>query len=188
MANSSRTTIVDRLRQTSLGPAVTLFPALLLAALHFSFAPQIVARGSEMTLEEKAGFASLYRSSLLETFAYPLSLIALYWLLTAIFAKGDLLRVRPANITLGLAIISISIVGILPFFLSPEPPALAKVCSVLGISQTDWPPGFDTQSSCDRFSGMTIATMWVILPAFLLTISAGFRIFFSRLRWKLDVC
>lgn len=179
---------IDRLGQTAFGLAITLLPLLVLAGAHWVIVPEIVARVPAMTPEETSWAVSFGRSILPQAYAFPVTMIVLYWLMIAAFGKGDVLRFKAANVTLTLSIISISLMALLDMVLTPDFPPLAKICSLLGIPQTDWPPGFDTQSSCDRFSYIAIPTMWVFLPALLLTASAGLRIFSSRRSWQANVC
>jgi type IV secretory pathway TrbD component len=174
----------NRFRQATIGFAVTLAPLSLLAGLQFLFAPRIlmVAWEIDPTIEHWA--VSSFRNNLIESYAYPVSLVIFYWLLAATIGKGAFLWIRSANLTLALSILSFALAVALA---SVAPPPFNAVCSFLGISQTDWPPGFDTQSSCERYSWMAAMSLAVVLPALLIAISAALRIFVSRRRSRSNV-
>ncbi|MBB3033135.1 hypothetical protein [Alteriqipengyuania lutimaris] len=172
-----------RLRQAIIGCSVTLLPLLLVAGLHLSFLPKILVATYGLDREQARWAVSEFWHEYAASHAFPLSLVILHWVLSAAMGRGDLLKVRSANLTLALSIISFAFAVLLA---SVAPPPFNEVCAILGISQTDWPFGFDTQSSCERYSLLAAGSLAVVLPPVLIAVSAVLRILISRRRWRIE--
>ena len=173
-----------RLKQAIIGLLITLLPLLLVAGLHLSFLPKILISTYGLGPEEARWAVSEFWDDYAASHAYPLSLVILHWVLSAAIGRGDFLKVRSANLALALSIVSFALAVLLA---SVAPPPFNTICSILGISQTDWPFGFDTQSSCERYSWVAAGSLAVVLPAPLIAASAVLRILISRRRWRTDV-
>ena len=173
-----------RFKQAIIGSLITLIPLLLVAALHLSFLPNILIETYGLDPKEARWAVSVFWHDYAASHAYPLSLVILHWVLSAAIGRGDFLKVRSANLLLAFSIISYALAVLLA---SLAPPPYGTVCSILGISQTDWPFGFDTQSSCESYSWIAAGSLAVVLPALLIAASAALRIFISRRRWRANV-
>jgi hypothetical protein len=113
--------------------------------------PQIVGTFEGLDSNGQALAVSSLRRDWLTLHAAAAILVAIYWLLTAVLGRGELLRLRAANITLALFVFAV-IVLTLYGSLGQWGDVLKGVCPFLGISDTDAPPyGFDTPSSCGAF-------------------------------------
>jgi hypothetical protein len=184
MNGSPESSTEHRLKQAIIGVSITLLPLLVLAGSHLSLLQKILIETYGLDPEEARWAVSEFWHEYAASHAYPMSLLILHWIISAAIGRGDFLKVRSANLALALSIISFALAV---FLASVSPPPFNAVCSILGISRTDWPFGFDTQSSCERYSWIAAGTLAVVLPALLIAASAFLRILISRRRWRANV-
>jgi hypothetical protein len=173
----------NRLKAAAVGFGITVAPVGAVAVTQFAFLPQIVGAIEGLDISEQMWAVSVLRRDWLTFHAAAAALIAVYWLLTAVLGKGQLLQSRAANVTLALFVFAIVILTIYGSFVQ-WPEQIKGACPFLGISDTDAPFGFDAQSSCDTFSygaHMTIVLALFGMSVVLLATSAILRIASSRL-------
>jgi hypothetical protein len=178
------TALAGRLKAATVGFGITVAPLAFIAMAHFAFVPQIVgAREGSVSSGEHAARISELRMAWFAFHALAVTLVAIYWLLTAVLGRGQLLRFRAANVTLGLFVLVIMAAA--PFYaFVPWPDDLKGICPFLDISDEYTNPyALDAQSSCDSFvyAARTITVLGLIgLPVPLLIASVIVRIVSSR--------
>ncbi|WP_230772265.1 hypothetical protein [Sphingomonas sp. Leaf4] len=180
-------TLSDRLKAAIIGFGVTATPLFIIAVTQFFFIPQIVVSVRGLDSNEQAWAVSSLQKDWLTFHAVAVISVAVYWLLTAIFGKGQFLRLRAANVPLALfvfAVMALALALALHLSIRPQDVELRGICLFLGISDTDAPPfGFDPQSSCSAFiygAHQVILLGLLVLPIPLLVFSFATRIISSR--------
>ena len=173
-----------RLKSAAIGFGVTLATIAALAGAQFSLAPHTVAVVGRMDPEIDAWAVSQLRWQLGKFYAMVTAMLAIYWSLVAVAARGRLLRIKSANVTLALSgLIFALAMAVATFVQVPE--AFKGACQVLGVSDT-FPPlqegvfGFDRQTPCETFLRRTVPSVLLGLPIIMLVISAVLQIFGSR--------
>lgn len=181
-SGATMTALTNRLKAATLGFGVTVAPLAVVVAAQLIFMPQIVAAMAGIDRNDRALAVSSLRTEWVTMHSIVAAAFALYWLLTALIGKGQLLKIRVANIILGFCIFCyLSITLIYVFVDLPE--GLKVVCPLFGISDTDAPRfACDPQSSCDAAVYpvhllIALAPLGLIVP---LTISLIVRIVSSR--------
>lgn len=169
-----------RSRSAAFGFGVTLAAIAALAGAQFLLAPHTVAVVGRMDPAVDAWAVSQWRWQLAEFYATIVAIMATYWLLCTVAGKGQLLRVKSANVTLGSSgLIFALAVAVASFVQLPE--AFKGTCRVLGVSDT-FPPlpkgvfGFDRQTPCEIFLRQAVPSLLFGLPIILLLASAVLRI------------
>lgn len=173
-----------RLKSAAIGFGVTLATIAILAGAQFLLAPHTVAVVGRMDPEIDAWAVSQLRWQLTEFYTTVIAMMTIYWLLGTLAGRGQLLRVRSANVTLALsgAIFALAM-AVATFIQVPE--AFKGACPVLGISDTFSPLpegvfGFDRQTPCEISLRRAVPSLLFGLPIILLIASAFLRIFGSR--------
>jgi len=154
----------------------------IVALVQFALMPQIVGSYEGLTHSEQAEAISASRRDCLILHAIAATLFAIYWLLAALFGKGQLLRLRAANKTLALSVLAFLALSPYHAFF-PWPKDLKGVCPIIGISDTD-PNPYATATNCDGFVAeayMMIVLGLLGLSVVLLVASVIVRIVSSRL-------
>jgi hypothetical protein len=191
--SEARTALASRLKAATLGFGITVAPLAIVALVQFALMPQIVGSYERLTPSEQAEAISFLRRDWLIVHAVAAALFAIYWLLTALFGKGQLLRLRAANKTLALSLLALfALSPFAAFFPRPDDlkGALGGVCPFLGISDEYTNPyAFDAQTNCDAFfhGAHTITGLGLMgLSVVLLVVSVIVRIVSSRLARSAD--
>lgn len=140
-----------RVRDWAVRFGVTAVSVCFLAAAQYLMMPQIVARVEGLHLLEQDWAIAALRSDWLIFHVCVIAMIAIYWLLAALFASDQYLHIKAANVVLALSITVYAFITLYGSFV-PDYAALEVVCPILGVSETDSPFGFDAQSSCQIFS------------------------------------
>jgi len=179
--------LANRLKAATVGFGITVAPLAIVALVQFALMPQIVGSYEGLTHSEQAEAISATRRDWLIVHAIAATLFAIYWLLTAVFGKGQLLRLRAANKTLALSVLAfLALSPYYAFFPRPDDlkGVLMGVCPVIGISDEHTNPyACDPQTNCDLFFGAahTIIIFGLMgLSVVLLVASVIVRIVSSR--------
>ena len=144
--------LTNRLRAAIFGFGMTVAPLAFVATAHLTFMPQIVAALEGLDSSDRALALSSLRKEWFATHSIVVTIFAIYWLITAVFGRKQLLRSKAANIILAFCVAAYLTIT-LYFIFVPWPDGLRILCPLLGISDTDAPPfGFDAQSSCSAFA------------------------------------
>ena len=181
--------MLQRFKGAAFGMAITLVPIAALACAQFLLAPYTVAVVGRMDPNIDAWAVSSIRNMLARDYPVVALIIAAYWLLVATLGKGQILRIKSANIALALSGLTFALAMVIGSTV-PIPARLwlfKAVCPVLGLSDelpTVEPPefGFDGQSPCEAFAEGAVPIVLLGLPLILLTTSAILRIIVSRRR------
>lgn len=160
--------LVSRLKAAAIGFGITVAPLAVAALIQYALVYALVP-----------GSLILH--------AIATTLFAIYWLLTALLGKGQLLRLRAANkiLTLSvLAFLALSLHGTFFPTLEDYGGGFKDICPIIGISD-EAPPRYtlDGQTNCEAFaySAHTIAIFGLMGSSFLLlVISLIVRIVSSR--------
>lgn len=174
--------LIHQLKAATLGFGVTVTPIVIVAATQNIFMPQIVTVLQGVDSNDQAWVVSSLRREWLGVHTTAATIIAVYWLLTVVLGRGQLLRLKAANLTLAFCIVAYLTMTFYYIFVQ-WPDGLKVVCPFLGISDTDAPRFvFDAQSSCGAFAyavhqSIVLGTLGLIVP---LTISLIIRIVSSR--------
>lgn len=172
----------NRLKAAALGFGITVAPGVIVAVAQFIFLPQIVATMEGLDTNDRALAVSSLRTDWLVVHIIAAAIFGIYWLLTAVLGRGQILRLRAANVTLALCVVAYLTITLYYIFV-PWPDGLKIVCPFLGISDTDAPRfGFDAPSSCGAFvytahQMIALGLLGLIVP---FTISLIIRIVSSR--------
>jgi hypothetical protein len=167
------TALGNRFKAATVGFGITVAPLGIVAVAQFVLAPQIIGTIEGVDNNELALVVSSWRRGWLPLHAIAATLIAVYWLLTAVIGRGQLLQSRAANVTLALFVfVVIAFVLYGSFVQMPED--LTGVCPILGISDTDAPPyGLDTPSSCGAFAHAAHTIMLLAMLGLMLLLLAA---------------
>lgn len=141
----------NRLKAATLGFATTVAPLAIAATAHLTFMPQIVAAMERLDSNERAQAVAYLRSDWFAMHSVVALMFAIYWLITAVCGRGQILRHRSANSILAFCVAAY--LTITAYFIFVQwPDGLEIVCPLLGISNTDANPfGFDVKTSCGAF-------------------------------------
>ena len=173
-----------RLKSAAIGFGVTLATIAALASAQFLLAPHTVAVVGRIDPVIDAWAVSQLRWQLGKFYAMVTAMLAIYWILVTVAARGQLLRIRSANVTLALSGLVFALAMAVATFVQ-VPEAFKGACPVLGVSDT-YPPlpegvfGFDRQTPCETFLRLAVPSLLLGLPIILLVASAVLRIFGSR--------
>lgn len=171
-----------------MGLSITIAPVIAIVVVHFALIPGMIDANQAIDPDDKAWAVSVLRKDLLDFHAWIAGVIAIYWLLMVLFARGEFLRPRSANITLLLSGSALASLNLLAPLGLGEP--LKSLCPVLGISDTLISFGFDAQSPCEVFADTTYSIILVGLLGLLVisfVFSAVSRIVVSRRLLQADV-
>ena len=141
----------SRLKAVAVGFGVTVAPLGMIAVTQFAFMPQIVGTFEGLDRNAQALAVSSLRRDWLTFHAVAAILVASYWLLSTALGRGELLRLRAANISLASFVFAYVVITLYSCF-SPWGEVFTRLCPYLGISDTNSPFGFDTLSSCGAFA------------------------------------
>lgn len=177
----------NRLKAATLGFGITVAPLAIVATAHLTFMPQIVAAMEGLDSNDRAMAVSSLRSDWFAMHSVVATTFAIYWVITAVCGREQILRSRAANSI--LAFCATAYLAITLYFIFVQwPDGLEVVCPLLGISNTDAPPfGFDVPTSCGAFvyaanQMIVLGLVGLIVP---LIISLIVRIVSSRRAYQL---
>ncbi|MBB3910079.1 hypothetical protein GGQ81_000680 [Sphingomonas desiccabilis] len=147
----TKAVLTNQLKAATVGFAITVAPLAIVAVAQNVLMPQVVAVVQEVVSDDQAWMVASLRSEWLRMHTIVVMLIAIYWLLTALFGRGQLLSSKAANLSLALCVFTYLTMTIyFTFFQRPDD--LRGVCPFLSISDTDAPSfAFDGRSSCGHF-------------------------------------
>lgn len=179
--------LTNRLKAATMGFGITVAPFAIFAIAHLIFMPQIVAAMEGLDSNDQALVVSSWRSEYSAMHSIVAIIFAAYWVITAVFGRGDLLTSRAANSILAFCVaVYLTITAYFIFLQRPD--GLEIVCPLLGISNTDGNPfGFDVKTSCGAFvyaanQIILLGLVGLIVP---LIISLIVRIVSSRRAYRL---
>jgi hypothetical protein len=174
----------NRLQAVALRSVATVAAVLALGGVQFLLAPSTVkTAGFDPTADDWV--VSQYQAVVVSFYAWVVAIVIAYWLLTATLGGGQFLKVRSANVALGLSGLMFA-VAMAILSVVPTPETLFEVaCPLLGLPDA-MPPlpagaySFDGQTSCEAFANGAAPTVLLGLPSILLLTSAILRIVLSR--------
>lgn len=175
-----------RFKSAVIGFGLTTTAVAALAGAQFLLAPHTVTVVGRMDPEVDAWAVSQLRGHLAAFHAIVIAILAIYWSLSAISGKGQVLRIRSANFALAFSGLIFALAMVVSSFVQ-VPESFRVACPVLGIADT-FPPlgdgvfGFDRQTPCETFLQRAVPSMLLGLPTILLISSAVLRIVGSRKR------
>lgn len=173
----------ERAMSGSIGFALIAASICGMATIQFFSMPIVVdgIEGLPPTQEQLA--VETLRTDWLILHSWAIAIVAAYWLLITIFAGGQHLRIRSANIALGLCLIAYFALSIFGSII-PNHIAMEILCPALGISDVVANPfGFDARSPCQAFAftAYQLTLLGLMSAAFLLLlVSLALRILSSR--------
>ena len=142
----------NRLKAATIGFGITVTPVAIVATAHLTFMPQIVAAMEGVDSANRALAVSFLRRDWFTMHSIVATAVALYWVTAGICGKGEILRIKVANVILAFCIAAYLAITFYYIFVQ-WPDGLRILCPLLGVSDTDAPPfAFDTPSSCGAFA------------------------------------
>lgn len=178
-----------RFQSVVLGTGITLGPVAALAVGQFLLAPLIVTAFAAADPKDHVWVVSTFRRQLGEFYFIVASAVVACWLITAALGRGQLLKIRSANVALALS--GFAFASSMAIASSVPTQSLFKVaCPSLGLTDTlpTLPLGifqFDGETACEAFAAKAERIMHFVLQSLALTLlatSAILRIFVSRRR------
>ena len=137
------TALANRLKAAAVGFVITVAPTIIVALADFILLPFRVGTVDELNWE---------RSDSLTFHAIVAIAVAIYWLISALLGRGQLLQLISANATLALSVFLLMFLPRYSFFFGEGPDDWKGMCPFLGISDTDAQPyALDARSSCGYF-------------------------------------
>lgn len=180
--------LINRLKAATLGFGITVAPLAIVAIAHLTFMPQIVVAIEGLGSSERAPAVASLRSDWFAMHSIVAIIFAIYWMITAVLGREQLLRSRAANRILAFCVV-VYLTITLYFIFVQWPDGLRVICPLFGISDTDAPAfAFDALSSCDAFAYaanqmIVLGLLGLIVP---LVISLIVRIVSSRRQDQLE--
>jgi hypothetical protein len=180
--------MLQRFKDAAFGLGITLVPIVALACVQFLLAPYTAATVYDLDPTTAPRAASSLRHGIVRPYTVIALIIAAYWLLAAALGRGQVLRIRSANIVLALSILTFALAVVIVSTVSMPWRLFKGACPVLGLSDEMPPQGidgwyyFDGQSSCEAFARGAEPIVLLGLPLILLIASAILRIVVSRRR------
>lgn len=179
--------MLQRFKGAAFGLGITLVPIAALACVHFLLAPYTVATVYNADQEIEARLVSTLRHGIVRAYTVIALIIAAYWSLAAALGRGQVLRIRSANIVLALSVLAFAVMVVIvstvrrperffegacpPFGLADELPALSSGDTFAFV---------DGPSPCESFASAAASTVLLGLPLILFATSAILRIVSSR--------
>ena len=183
--------MLQRFRDAAFGLGITLVPIAALACVQLLLVPYTAVSVFMADPEIEARVMSSFRGELLRGYAVIALIIAAHWLLTAALGRGQILRIRSANIVLALSVLSFAFTALIVSTVARPAGLFKGACPLLGLSdeappfsegQTDF--AFDGQTPCEAFGTGAAPIVLLGLPLILLATSAILRIAVSRRRFR----
>ena len=180
---------LQRFKGAAFGLGVTLVPLAALACVQFMLARYTVTAvfNADPAIAER--FIASFQRELVNFYAVVTLIVAAYWLLVAALGRGQVLRIKSANIVLALSILTFALLMVIASTVSRPERLFKGACPVLGLSDEQPTQGldgyyvFDGQSPCEAFARGDAPTVLLVgLPIILLITSAILRIVVSRRR------
>lgn len=175
-----------RAGSAALGFGVTAATLVAIAAAQIFFADAAIERaGFDPTTSRL--IASDLREKLISDHARILATVAAYWMMCFVLGRGQILRVKSANVTLAGAVLTFAL-AIAIASITPEPVELFQwACPIFGLSDTMPKPdlerpkfGFDVPTPCEAVLSSAIPAIMLGLPLLLFVMSAILRVALSR--------
>jgi hypothetical protein len=176
-----------RFQSVVLGTGITLGPVAALALGQFLLAPFIMTTFAGTDPKDHVWAVSTFRRQLGEFYFIVGSAIVACWLITAALGRGELLKIRRANIALALAGFAFASSMAIASFVPTQ--SLFKIaCPPFGLADImpASPPGtfgFDLETPCQAFAAGAERILHIVLQCLalaLLATSAILRIVVSR--------
>jgi len=181
--------MLQRFKGAAFGLGITLVPIAALACVHFLLVPYTAATVYNVDQETEARLVSNLRQGIVRAYPVIALIIAAYWLLAAALGRGEVLRIRSANIVLALSILTFAVTVVI---LSTVPKAdriFKGACPLLGypdelpaLSSGDMFAFVDGPTPCDSFASAAGIVVFIGMPLILFATSAILRIVGSRRR------
>lgn len=179
--------LANRIKAATMGFGITVVPLAIFATGQLIFMPKIVAAMEGLGKRDQALVVSSWRSDYSATHSIVMTIFAIYWVMTAVFGREELLKSRAANGILAFCVAAyIRITAYFTFVQWHD--GLEILCPLLGISNTDGNPfGFDVKTPCGAFvyaadQTLLLGLVGLILP---LIVSLIVRIVSSRRAYPL---
>src|SRR6478672_3158303 len=103
----------QRFKGAAFGLGITLVPIAVLALAHFLLAPFTAATVYDLDPTTAARLASALRRGIARAYIVIALIIAAYWLLAAALGRGQVLRIRSANIVLALSVLAFAVMMVI---------------------------------------------------------------------------
>ena len=137
--------LTNRLKAATLGFGITVAPLAIVATAHLTFMPQIVAAIEGLDSNDRAMAVSSLRSEWFVMHIVVAIIFAIYWVITMVCGRGEILRSSAANRVLAFCVFAYVTIT-LYFIFVQWPDGLDFVCPLLGISDRTHPPLASTSS------------------------------------------
>jgi hypothetical protein len=174
--------MLQHFKGAAFGLGITLIPVAGLACVQYLLAPYTAATVYDLDPTTAARAASSLRHGVVRNYSVIALIIAAHWLLAAALGRGQVLRIKSANIVLTISVLAFAVLVVIVSTV-PRPERLFKgACPLLGLSDETPTFGLDGQSSCEAFANGAAPIVLLGLPLILLTVSAILRIVVSRRR------
>lgn len=180
-------TMLHRFKGAAFGLGITLVPIAALACVHFLLAPYTAATVYDLDPTTAARAASSLRHGIVRAYTVIALIIAAYWLLAAALGRGQVLRIRSANIVLALSVLAFAATIIIVSTVPRPERFFEGACPLLGLPDElpnlSWGDQFafvDGPSPCENFASSAGIVVFLGLPLILFATSAILRIVGSR--------
>lgn len=181
--------MLQRFKGAAFGLGITLVPIAALACVHFLLAPYTAATVYDLDPTAAARAASSLRHGIARAYTVIALIIAAYWLLAAALGRGQVLRIRSANIVLALSVLAFAVMVVILSTVRRPETFFEGACPLLGYSDElptltsgDTFAFVDGPSPCENFASAAASIVLLGLPLTLFAISAILRIVGSRRR------
>ncbi len=180
---------LQRFKGAALGLGITLVPIAALACVQILLVPYTAATVYDLDPTTAARAASSLRHGIVRAYTVVALIIAAYWLLAAALGRGEVLRIRNANIVLALSVLAFAVLVILVSTIRRPERFFEGACPIFGYPD-EWPTlssgdNFacdDRPSPCEDFASAAAPIVLLGLPLILFATSAILRIVVSRRR------
>lgn len=181
--------MLQRFKDAAFGVGITLVPIAALACVQFLLAPYTAAAVYDLDPTTAARAASSLRHGVVRNYTVIALIIAAYWLLAAALGRGQVLRIRSANIVLSLSVLAFAVAMVIVSTVRRPERFFEVACPLFGYPD-EWPTlssgeifAFDDRPSpCEGFASAAAFIVLLGLPLILFATSAILRIVGSRRR------
>ena len=181
--------MLPRFKGAAFGLGITLVPIAALACVQFLLAPYTAATVYDLDPTTAAPVASSLRHGIVRAYTVIALIIAAYWLLAAALGRGQVLRIRSANIVLALSVLAFAVMVVILSTVRRPERFFEGACPLFGhsdelptLSSGDTFAFVDGPSPCKNFASAVAFIVLLGLPLILFATSAILRIIVSRRR------
>jgi hypothetical protein len=179
--------MLQRFKGAALGLGITLLPIAALACGHFLLAPYTAATVYDLDPTTEARAASSLRHGIVRAYIVIALIMAAYWMLAAALGRGQVLRIRSANIVLALSILTFAFTVVVLSTVQRPERFFEGACPLLGLSKEPFTLNgtfyfIDGPPPCENFASSAGTVVFLGMPLILFATSAILRIVGSRRR------